>query len=195
MLTSASQDNVPCKLSMACRDGHKSVAIERSDGPPPPSGANCDDIGNDVTVVRRRSGSTSRSGCQTDPGSARIGRSVPERASLRRLLLRFDGTRDGLMARARNVLHDSTLILTLMGGLTSALVLGLITQKLRLSPIVGYLLAGVIVGPFTPGFVADGHIAEQFAELGVILLMFGVGLHFHLADLLAVRKVDRKSVV
>jgi len=93
------------------------------------------------------------------------------------------------MARARDVPHDSSLILTLMGGLTSALVLGLITQRLRLSPIVGYLLAGVIVGPFTPGFVADAHIAEQFAELGVILLMFGVGLHFHLSDLLAVRKV------
>ena len=85
--------------------------------------------------------------------------------------------------------HDLTLILTLTGGLTSALILGLITQKLRLSPIVGYLLAGVLVGPFTPGFVADAHIAEQFAELGVILLMFGVGLHFHLSDLLAVRKV------
>jgi CPA2 family monovalent cation:H+ antiporter-2 len=81
------------------------------------------------------------------------------------------------------------LILTLTGGLTSALVLGLLTQKLRLSPIVGYLLAGVLIGPFTPGFVADAHIAEQFAELGVILLMFGVGLHFHLADLLAVRRV------
>jgi CPA2 family monovalent cation:H+ antiporter-2 len=85
--------------------------------------------------------------------------------------------------------HDFSLILTLTGGLTSALILGLITQKLRLSPIVGYLLAGVLVGPFTPGFVADAHIAEQFAELGVILLMFGVGLHFHLSDLLAVRKV------
>jgi len=85
--------------------------------------------------------------------------------------------------------HDFTLILTLTGGLTSALVLGLLTQKLRLSPIVGYLLAGVLIGPFTPGFVADAHIAEQFAELGVILLMFGVGLHFHLADLLAVRRV------
>jgi K+:H+ antiporter len=85
--------------------------------------------------------------------------------------------------------HDFTLILTLTGGLTSALVLGLATQKLRLSPIVGYLLAGVLIGPFTPGFVADAHIAEQFAELGVILLMFGVGLHFHLADLLAVRRV------
>ncbi|HWO12683.1 MAG TPA: cation:proton antiporter, partial [Polyangiaceae bacterium] len=77
----------------------------------------------------------------------------------------------------------------LTGGLTSALILGLLTQKLRLSPIVGYLLAGVLIGPFTPGFVADSHIAEQFAEIGVILLMFGVGLHFHLADLLAVRKV------
>ena len=85
--------------------------------------------------------------------------------------------------------HDFTLILTLTGGLTSALVLGLLTQKLRMSPIVGYLLAGVLIGPFTPGFVADAHIAEQFAELGVILLMFGVGLHFHLADLLAVRRV------
>ena len=70
-----------------------------------------------------------------------------------------------------------------------ALILGLITQTLRLSPIVGYLLAGVLVGPFTPGFVADAHIAEEFAELGVILLMFGVGLHFHLKDLLAVRGI------
>jgi CPA2 family monovalent cation:H+ antiporter-2 len=73
--------------------------------------------------------------------------------------------------------------------LTAALALGFVTQKLKLSPIVGYLLAGVIVGPFTPGFVADNHIATQCAEIGVILLMFGVGLHFHLKDLLAVRKV------
>lgn len=87
------------------------------------------------------------------------------------------------------MLHDIDLILTLTGGLTAALALGFLTQKLRLSPIVGYLLAGVIVGPFTPGFVADGSIATQFAELGVILLMFGVGLHFHLKDLMAVRKV------
>src|ERR1044071_8893135 len=85
--------------------------------------------------------------------------------------------------------HKIELILTLTGGLTAALALGFITQKLRLSPIVGYLLAGVLVGPFTPGFVADARIAEQLAELGVILLMFGVGLHFHLSDLLAVRKV------
>lgn len=87
------------------------------------------------------------------------------------------------------MLHDIDLILTLTGGLTAALALGFLTQKLKLSPIVGYLLAGVIVGPFTPGFVADGSIATQFAELGVILLMFGVGLHFHLKDLMAVRKV------
>nr|WP_256200168.1 cation:proton antiporter [Verrucomicrobium spinosum] len=85
--------------------------------------------------------------------------------------------------------HNLDLILTLTGGLTAALALGFITQKLRLSPIVGYLLAGILVGPFTPGFVADNDIATQFAELGVILLMFGVGLHFHLKDLLAVRKV------
>ncbi len=85
--------------------------------------------------------------------------------------------------------HNIDLILTLTGGLTAALGLGFVTQKLRLSPIVGYLLAGILVGPFTPGFVADNEIATQFAEIGVILLMFGVGLHFHLKDLIAVRKV------
>lgn len=85
--------------------------------------------------------------------------------------------------------HDIELILTLTGGLTAALALGFLAQKLRLSPIVGYLLAGVLVGPFTPGFVANSNFATQFAEIGVILLMFGVGLHFHLKDLLAVRKV------
>ena len=64
--------------------------------------------------------------------------------------------------------------------------LGFITQKLRLSPLVGYLLAGILVGPHSPGFVADASTAAQCAEIGVILLMFGVGLHFHLKDLLAV---------
>ena len=82
--------------------------------------------------------------------------------------------------------HETVLILTLAGGLSAALVLGIITQKLRLSPLVGYLLAGVLVGPYSPGFVADAATAAQFAELGIILLMFGVGLHFHLQDLLAV---------
>lgn len=85
--------------------------------------------------------------------------------------------------------HELDLILTLTGGLTAALALGFITQKLHLSPIVGYLLAGILVGPFTPGFVADSGIATQCAEIGVILLMFGVGLHFHLKDLMAVRTV------
>ncbi len=85
--------------------------------------------------------------------------------------------------------HNIDLILTLTGGLTAALILGLITQTLKLSPIVGYLLAGILVGPFTPGFVANHDIASQSAEIGVILLMFGVGLHFDLKDLLAVRKV------
>ncbi|HEY5894244.1 MAG TPA: cation:proton antiporter [Chthoniobacterales bacterium] len=85
--------------------------------------------------------------------------------------------------------HNIDLILFLAAGLTGALLLGFITQKLRLSPIVGYLLAGVLVGPFTPGFVADNEIASQCAEIGVILLMFGVGLHFHLKDLIAVWKV------
>jgi len=85
--------------------------------------------------------------------------------------------------------HNLDLILTLTGGLTAALALGFLTQKLKLSPIVGYLLAGVLVGPFTPGYVANHELAAQCAEIGVILLMFGVGLHFHLQDLLAVRKI------
>lgn len=85
--------------------------------------------------------------------------------------------------------HNLDLILTLTGGLGAALIFGYITQRLGLSPIVGYLLAGVAVGPFTPGFIADSGIAEQLAELGVILLMFGVGLHFHLKDLVAVGRI------
>lgn len=85
--------------------------------------------------------------------------------------------------------HNLDLILTLTGGLAAALVFGFISQRLRLSPIVGYLLAGIAVGPFTPGFVARADIAEQFAEVGVILLMFGVGLHFHVKELLAVKRI------
>ncbi|WP_437978669.1 cation:proton antiporter [Sorangium sp. So ce295] len=85
--------------------------------------------------------------------------------------------------------HELDLILTITGGLTGALALGFVTQRLRLSPIVGYLLAGILVGPFTPGFVADKRLADQLAEIGVILLMFGVGLQFHVRELLAVRKV------
>ena len=86
-------------------------------------------------------------------------------------------------------MHAYDLILTLTGGLSAALVLGYITQRIGLSPIVGYLLAGTLVGPHTPGFVADASLAEQLAEIGVILLMFGVGLQFHVEELLAVRRV------
>jgi CPA2 family monovalent cation:H+ antiporter-2 len=77
-------------------------------------------------------------------------------------------------------MHNLDLILTLTLGLSAALIFGYITQRLGLSPIVGYLFAGVVVGPNTPGWEADRHLAEQLAEVGVILLMFGVGLQFHL---------------
>jgi len=86
-------------------------------------------------------------------------------------------------------MHNLQLILTLTAALTVALVLGFLALRLKLPPIVGYLLAGVMIGPHTPGFVADRELAEQLAEVGVILLMFGVGLHFHLKDLLAVRTI------
>ncbi|RAK50839.1 cation:proton antiporter [Phenylobacterium deserti] len=85
--------------------------------------------------------------------------------------------------------HDDSLILTLVGGFVLAFVFGMLALRLKLSPLVGYLLAGVVVGPFTPGWVADTGLAGQLAEVGVILLMFGVGLHFSPADLLRVRKV------
>lgn len=84
---------------------------------------------------------------------------------------------------------DLPLLTTIAAALAAAWVLGLITQRLGLSPIVGYLLAGVAIGPHTPGFVGDVALAQELAEIGVILLMFGVGLHFHLDDLLAVRRV------
>ncbi len=80
-------------------------------------------------------------------------------------------------------------LVNLSVSLGLALMLGLLTQRLRLSPIVGYLLAGIALGPSTPGFVADPKMAHDFAEVGVILLMFGVGLHFNFADLLAVRRI------
>ena len=86
-------------------------------------------------------------------------------------------------------MHAYDLILTLTGGLSAALLLGYLTQRLGFSPIVGYLLAGILVGPYTPGYVADASLAEQLAEIGVILLMFGVGLQFHIEELLAVRRV------
>ena len=85
--------------------------------------------------------------------------------------------------------HDTTLIGTLVAGLGVAFLMGALAHRLRISPIAGYLLAGTLVGPFTPGFVADTGLALQLAEIGVILLMFGVGLHFSLKDLLSVRRI------
>jgi len=85
--------------------------------------------------------------------------------------------------------HETTLITTIVVGLVLAFALGAVAHRLRISPIVGYLLAGVAVGPSTPGFVADQGLASQLAEIGVILLMFGVGLHFSLKDLLSVRAI------
>ena len=85
--------------------------------------------------------------------------------------------------------HALPLITTLVGGLTLAFVFGMIAHRLRLSNMVGYLLAGVLCGPFTPGFVADQALAAELAELGVILLMFGVGLHFSVKDLLSVKYI------
>jgi len=85
--------------------------------------------------------------------------------------------------------HADSLILTLVGGFVLAFVFGMLANRLKLSPLVGYLVAGIVVGPHTAGFVADTHLAPQLAEIGVILLMFGVGLHFSPKDLMQVRKV------
>lgn len=85
--------------------------------------------------------------------------------------------------------HDTPLIATIVTGLCLAFVLGALAQRIRVSPLVGYLLAGVALGPYTPGFVADQSLASELAEIGVILLMFGVGLHFSLKDLWSVRAI------
>ncbi|CNL40931.1 YbaL family putative K(+) efflux transporter [Yersinia proxima] len=85
--------------------------------------------------------------------------------------------------------HSTPLITTIVGGLVLAFLLGTLAHRLRISPLVGYLAAGVLAGPFTPGFVADTSLAPELAEIGVILLMFGVGLHFSLKDLLAVKSI------
>lgn len=91
--------------------------------------------------------------------------------------------------------HDLPLVTTVATGLGLAFIFGLIANKLRIPPIVGYLLAGVVIGPYTPGFVADIHLAEQLAEIGIVLLMFGVGLHFSLHDLMEVRKIALPGAV
>lgn len=86
-------------------------------------------------------------------------------------------------------MHHTSLIATIVAGLGLAFVFGAIANRLKLPVLVGYLVAGVVVGPFTPGYVADQELAPQLAEIGVILLMFGVGLHFSVKDLMAVRKI------
>jgi CPA2 family monovalent cation:H+ antiporter-2 len=86
-------------------------------------------------------------------------------------------------------MHEAPLITTIALALGAALILGLLAKRVGLSPIVGYLIAGVLIGPYTPGLVGDTKLASQLAELGVILLMFGVGLHFSFKDLLAVRSI------
>ena len=91
--------------------------------------------------------------------------------------------------------HNISLINTIAAGLGLALIFGFLASRLRLPALVGYLLAGVVIGPFTPGFVADAAIAAQLAEIGVMLLMFGVGLHFSLDDLLSVRKIALPGAV
>ena len=85
--------------------------------------------------------------------------------------------------------HHTSLIAMLVAGFVLAFILGALAHRVRLSPLVGYLAAGVLVGPFTPGFVGDQELAPQLAEIGVILLMFGVGLHFSLRDLMAVKNI------
>ena len=85
--------------------------------------------------------------------------------------------------------HHTPLIATIVGGLVLAFIFGALAQRLRMPPLVGYLIAGIAVGPHTPGFVADGALAQELAEIGVILLMFGVGLHFSIKDLMSVKAI------
>ncbi len=91
--------------------------------------------------------------------------------------------------------HEIELITTIAAALGLALILGFAAVRMRLPALVGYLLAGVLIGPFTPGFVADTALAGQLAEIGVMLLMFGVGLHFSLDDLLSVKKIALPGAV
>ena len=93
------------------------------------------------------------------------------------------------------MLHETALIAIISVGFALAFVFGLLAAHLRLPPLVGYLVAGVVVGPFTPGFVAEAGLARQLAEIGIILLMFGVGVHFSLRDLLAVRRIALPGAV
>jgi CPA2 family monovalent cation:H+ antiporter-2 len=98
----------------------------------------------------------------------------------------FDSTKKG---DVEFMPHHTPLITTIVSGLVLAFIFGALAHRLRLPPLVGYLVAGIAVGPFTPGIVADSNLAQELAEIGVILLMFGVGLHFSLKDLLSVKTI------
>ena len=87
------------------------------------------------------------------------------------------------------MVHNVSLISTIAAGLGLSLILGLLCERVRIPALVGYLLAGIVIGPATPGFVADMQIAAQLSEIGVMLLMFGVGLHFSMKDLLSVKRI------
>src|SRR5690606_41101598 len=135
------------------------------------------------------------------PGPRRgVPASTPRRGPRTRVAARFPARFDRV-ARIRQTAipraavaqvemqHETDLINIVAVGLATAFVLGALTNRLRMSPLVGYLVAGIIVGPFTPGFVADQELANQLAEIGVMLLMFGVGLHFSLKDLMEVKAI------
>jgi len=85
--------------------------------------------------------------------------------------------------------EQTPLIATIVGCIVIGFIFGTLANKLKMPPLIGYLVAGILVGPYTPGFVADGHLAQELAEIGVILLMFGVGLHFSVKDLMAVKSI------
>ena len=91
--------------------------------------------------------------------------------------------------------HSLPLITTMAAGFGLALILGFFAERLRIPALVGYLLAGISLGPATPGIVADAEIATELAEIGVMLLMFGVGLHFSLSDLLSVKRIALPGAV
>ena len=116
---------------------------------------------------------------------------APEGCRRRRSLSGYEPrTTQLLLAESSSPMpHVPPLVSTLAIGLVLAFALGVLAHRFKLPPLVGYLLAGILIGPFTPGYVADQNIANQLAEVGVILLMFGVGLHFSLEDLLSVRAI------
>src|SRR3546814_4742534 len=104
-------------------------------------------------------------------------------------MLPMEGVPPSAARERHSMPHHTPLIGTIVAGLVVAFVMGAIAHRLKLSPLVGYLIAGIMVGPFTPGFVANASLANELAEIGVILLMFGVGLHFSLRDLLSVKNI------